>query len=159
MAPSGVEGQRRRRSRFSRPATVGRLFDLSCRFLPGAGILAPSPAMSLSSQFIRPAEAQIEREPGAARISFTVPDDFFFCRGHFPGQPIVPGAVVAGWMLEAAGLAGDSAAALHELQNLKFRSPLAPGDAVAVRAEAAASGFRVTVRSGERLCADAIFSP
>lgn len=114
--------------------------------------------MSLSSQSIRPAEALIEREPSSVRISFSIPDGFFFCQGHFPDHPIVPGAVVAAWMLEAASLVNESTRS-GRLRNLKFRSPLVPGDAVAVRAETGSSGTRVTVRSGERLCADAVFLP
>ncbi len=133
-------------------------FDLDCRFLAGGGILSTLPAMSLSSQSICPSESQIERGPAGARISFSVPDGFFFCEGHFPDQPIVPGAVVAAWMLEAAGLI-EATTTFSHLQNLKFRRPLVPGDSVAVRAEAAPTGIRVTVQSGERVCADAVFLP
>lgn len=113
--------------------------------------------MSFSNQSIRPADAQIKSETGAARVSFTVPDDFFFCRGHFPTQPIVPGAVVAAWMLEAANLAGGEEGS--NLQNLKFRRPVVPGDPVTVFAEVQPSGVHVVVRSRERLCADAVFLP
>lgn len=44
--------------------------------------------------------------------------------GHFPGQPIVPGAVLLGEL--AAGLAARSYA-LGEVRRAKFLHPLAPG--------------------------------
>lgn len=131
--------------------------DLNCRFLPPSGIL-PILAMSSSNQSIRPASARIERGPGTARIHFTVPVDCYFCQGHFPDQPVVPGAVLASWMLEAAELAAPDQK-LRRLQNLKFRRHLIPGDPVAVNAQTRDSSVCVTVQSRERACADAIVLP
>lgn len=89
-------------------------------------------------------------------MMFTVPKDFFFCRGHFENDPLVPGAVIAAWMLETAKLAGAGEAG--HLSQLKFRSALSPGDAVTVTAEINKVGRgRARVCSGERLCADVVF--
>lgn len=115
--------------------------------------------MTSSSAVTHPASVQIEREPGSARLHLTVSEDFFFCRGHFAGQPIVPGAVVASWMLQAANHVRDCETVGGAFRNMKFRSPLVPGDKVTIAAEAGLSGIQVTVRSGERLCADALFLP
>lgn len=112
--------------------------------------------MSSFNNKLRPPSAEVEYTPGCARVRFAVPENFLFCQGHFPGQPLVPGAVIAGWMMEAAELAGLDISS-GSLSNLKFHDALSPGDPVTVTAEAGETGTaRLAVRSQERLCADAV---
>lgn len=116
--------------------------------------------MSDFHQCIRPSAAESVRDAESARLRFTIPADFFFCQGHFPDQPLVPGAVISAWMLEAAALCTgnqNAGTAQARLRNLKFRHPLTPGDPVAIEAVSVKEGFRVTVHSRDRLCADADF--
>ena len=48
--------------------------------------------------------------------------------GHFPGSPIIPGALLLDHALRAIG-----AAAPVEIQVAKFLRPVRPGDSVAIR--------------------------
>jgi 3-hydroxymyristoyl/3-hydroxydecanoyl-(acyl carrier protein) dehydratase len=110
-----------------------------------------SPATSLLPQ-----SPEIEYNGGSVRVSFAIPGTYFFCDGHFPGRPLLPGAVLAAWMHEAARLAGLPETA-RLAKNIKFRAPIAPGDPVTVIATPASSGFQVTLLSRERLCSEALF--
>jgi 3-hydroxymyristoyl/3-hydroxydecanoyl-(acyl carrier protein) dehydratase len=60
------------------------------------------------------------------------------CAGHFPDDPIVPGAYVAGMLAEVSALAvgrAGSGAALAEVERCTFLLPLRPtGDAVLLAA-------------------------
>jgi 3-hydroxymyristoyl/3-hydroxydecanoyl-(acyl carrier protein) dehydratase len=65
------------------------------------------------------------------------------CAGHFPDDPIVPGAYIAGLLAEVAALAVPSGARLAEIERCTFLAPLRPSDdvmLVATRAETAADG-------------------
>ena len=64
----------------------------------------------------------------------TVNEDFF--RGHFPGNPIMPGVLIVEAMAQAAGLLVSATAAekppampyLVGVDEVKFRRPVVPGD-------------------------------
>jgi 3-hydroxyacyl-[acyl-carrier-protein] dehydratase len=48
--------------------------------------------------------------------------------GHFPGNPIIPGALVLDHVVRAIGIDGPV-----EIQVAKFLGPVRPGDRVAIR--------------------------
>ena len=52
------------------------------------------------------------------------------CAGHFPGDPIVPGAHIAGLLAEVAALVAAPGARLAEIERCTFLAPLRPGDDV-----------------------------
>lgn len=65
-----------------------------------------------------------------------------YLKGHFPGNPIVPGVLIVESMAQASGII--SAYNLDELQDVyflsrisdvKFRHPVFPGDTLTIRAE------------------------
>lgn len=113
--------------------------------------------MSLSNTRLLPLSPVVEREAGSVRMSFVVPPKILFCDGHFPGTPLIPGAVLAAWMREAACMAGLIGGG-NRVKNLKFRAPVVPGDSVTLTAISTGPTVRVTLQSQERLCADAVFS-
>ena len=79
--------------------------------------------------------------------------------GHFPGQPILPGAILLDEALQAIAAREGRPAALGTLQSAKFPSPVRPGDALRLRYAATASGaFRFEVAVGERIAASGIFA-
>ncbi len=76
-------------------------------------------------------------EKGAvAEYTFTEEKNDFF-RGHFPGNPIVPGVVLIETMAQAAGAGlvargffgeGTPAFVFAKVEQAKFRRPVRPGD-------------------------------
>jgi len=82
------------------------------------------------------------------------PDEFFF-RGHFPGNPIVPGVIVTEAMAQAGGVLfnysfgdelekeGFSNAYLIGLDRCRFRTPVTPGDRVVLEVELARRRSRI----------------
>lgn len=75
-----------------------------------------------------------------AEKKISVEEDYL--KGHFPGNPIVPGVLIVESMAQASGII--SAYNLGELQDvyflsrisdLKFRHPVFPGDTLIIKAE------------------------
>ena len=71
------------------------------------------------------------------------------CAGHFPDDPIVPGAYVAGLLAEVASLAARPEARLVEIERCTFLAPLRPGDDVMLIATSAAAKPDGTVVEAE----------
>jgi 3-hydroxymyristoyl/3-hydroxydecanoyl-(acyl carrier protein) dehydratase len=72
---------------------------------------------------------------GGWRLRLDVPEDSPCCRGHFPGQPVVPGVVLLGWALTLAHAAwpgisdrgpGRDQSSAQRVTQLKFRRPVRP---------------------------------
>lgn len=87
------------------------------------------------------------------------PVDHPAASGHFPGNPVVPGAVLLGETLRAieAGL-GASLSPCH-VRAAKFMAPVRPGDRVVIEFSSAAGSVRFTcvvdgrtVLKGEATC-------
>lgn len=112
---------------------------------------------------------EVRCEDGAAVGCYHVRGDEFFLQGHFPGNPIVPGVILCEILAQSACVLMESAMTegmvpvYTGLNNVKFRSPVKPGDTVQTRVTMKrvkhpfyfAEG---TVRVGERLCVSAEFS-
>ena len=80
--------------------------------------------------------------------------------GHFPGRPLLPGALLLAEVMEAALADPLCAAALGpapRLGSAKFVSPVSPGAPLSVAFEAGGAALRFEVRSGERLVASGHF--
>ena len=70
-----------------------------------------------------------------ANVTFSE-DDFFF-KGHFPGNPVVPGVIIVEAMAQAGGILIYKSyedkllgltPALVGIDNVKFKAPTLPGD-------------------------------
>ncbi|MDR5881636.1 AMP-binding protein [Caballeronia sp. LZ032] len=89
-----------------------------------------------------------------AALSFSVPPGHPALAGHFPGRPIVPGVVLLDHALDALGIALGQRFDACRIDSAKFLSPVAPGEALDVAYETAASGaIRFTIRAGARAVA------
>jgi 3-hydroxyacyl-[acyl-carrier-protein] dehydratase len=82
--------------------------------------------------------------------TFVVPADHPALPGHFPGTPVVPGVVVLDNVLKAGESWQQRALSVRGLKQVKFHSPLLPGEQADVALEMAGDSlsFRVT-RGGQ----------
>ena len=111
----------------------------------------------------------LEREEGRRVVALknvTVNEDFF--RGHFPGNPVMPGVLIVESMAQAAGLvvpAAPSGSAprrsyLVGIEGARFRRPVVPGDALTLEVEVLRRHrrfwrFRATASVGAERAAEA----
>jgi 3-hydroxyacyl-[acyl-carrier-protein] dehydratase len=70
---------------------------------------------------------------GVGRAWYTVPEDPFYCRGHFPGNPIVPGVILCEIMAQSTcqlypEIFKDHLVMYRGLDDVKFRGVVKPGD-------------------------------
>jgi hypothetical protein len=76
--------------------------------------------------------------------------------GHFPGQPLLPGVVLLSLALRAAQRRPELAALLGpapSVEQVKFLSPVGPGEHVQVHVAAQGRGVAFECRCGERIAA------
>lgn len=78
-------------------------------------------------------EAHIE--DGVAHGTYTVKGDEFFLRGHFPGNPVVPGVILCEMMGQSACLlVADGSEKMTPyftgMNNVKFKNKVLPGDTI-----------------------------
>jgi 3-hydroxyacyl-[acyl-carrier-protein] dehydratase len=91
-----------------------------------------------------------EHSPDSITTHFTPKDEDFFIQGHFPGMPIVPGAMMQEMSTQAAGLliaeyhspvsdydsekkTGIALGVLRSVQYAKFKSFAKPGDLMEIK--------------------------
>ncbi|MFC1719627.1 3-hydroxyacyl-ACP dehydratase FabZ family protein [Pseudomonadota bacterium] len=71
--------------------------------------------------------------------------------GHFPGRPVVPGAMLLDQLLLSIAQVSGRDPGACEFQSVKFLSPALPGDELEFRHEWAAGGLvRFEVSAGSR---------
>ena len=70
---------------------------------------------------------------GTGRGWYRIPEDAFFCQGHFPGHPIVPGVILCEIMAQTCSvlmledLPGHTPV-YRGIDEVKFKQPVRPGD-------------------------------
>lgn len=84
---------------------------------------------------MRPSSA----DPGWITVDHQFDVDHPTSAGHFPGNPIIPGAVLLDCVLRALGEHQPMAAPI-EIAHAKFLRPVRPGNLVRLRWQAAADG-------------------
>lgn len=110
-----------------------------------------------------------ENIDGNAVGHYTVRGDEFFLNGHFPKNPIVPGVILCEILAQSACVLMQDAISEGKLpvytglNNVKFRSPVRPGDRIETRCciKRAKPPFyfaQGTVTVDGRLCVSAEFS-
>lgn len=79
---------------------------------------------------------EVIKEDDVAIGHYTVRGDEFFLKGHFPGNPIVPGVILCEILAQSACVLMEDAMSEGKLpvytglNNVKFRSPVKPGDTI-----------------------------
>lgn len=79
-----------------------------------------------------------ELNPGESAMGRKVfPADEPFFRGHFPGDPLVPGVILTEALAQLAGIAAGQAGRrfrLSAIKSMKFLAPVRPDESVILRA-------------------------
>ncbi|MCR4891362.1 MAG: beta-hydroxyacyl-ACP dehydratase [Lachnospiraceae bacterium] len=111
----------------------------------------------------------VENQDGTAIGHYTVRGDEFFLQGHFPGNPIVPGVILCEILAQSAcvlmqdQMVDGKLPVYTGLNNVKFRSPVKPGDRIETQCHIKRSKHPFyfaegTVKVDDRLCVSAEFS-
>lgn len=100
---------------------------------------------------------------------YHVRGDEFFLRGHFPGKPVVPGVILCEILAQSAcvlmkdAMLDGKLPVYTGLNNVKFRSPVRPGDTIETRCRIKRAKHPFYFAEGTvcvegRLCVSAEFS-
>lgn len=78
-------------------------------------------------------------ENGVAHAKYRIKEDEFFCRGHFPGNPIVPGVIQCEIMAQSCALLVKDeivgkTTLYSGIDNVRFKHTVVPGDLCEVTA-------------------------
>lgn len=78
-----------------------------------------------------------EQVEGGVVSEYTVPEDPYYTRGHFPGNPIVPGVILCEIMAQGSVLLFkeklvDKIALYAGMDKVRFKKSVHPGDKVVV---------------------------
>jgi 3-hydroxymyristoyl/3-hydroxydecanoyl-(acyl carrier protein) dehydratase len=77
--------------------------------------------------------------------------------GHFPGQPVVPGVLLLDRILDAAQAWLGATVTVRSLPQVKFISPLLPGQDAQLELKRSGDELRFIVRRGEAVIAQGAF--
>lgn len=100
-----------------------RLFSDGDTQSPPADLTLPEPILERGEQ------------EETLRSEFSIPRNWVFFQGHFPGEPIMPGVVqLSHIVLPSIKKAWSELHALDEVPQLKYKRPIRPGARLALRA-------------------------
>ena len=112
---------------------------------------------------------EVIQEEEYAHGFYKIPEDAFFLKGHFPGAPVVPGVILceilaqSTCVLLADQMQANKMPMYTGLNNVRFKSPVKPGDVFETKCRITRSKFPFFFAEGagyvgDRLCVKAEFS-
>jgi 1-acyl-sn-glycerol-3-phosphate acyltransferase len=101
----------------------------------------PSPA----ARAFLPNGVRPEQVDTGLHARFRIPENPFYCRGHMPGNPIVPGFVQMAWARELLQCSHLHDTGLIQHKRWKFLKPLLPGELVDVVISGDSQNYRVVI--------------
>ena len=80
---------------------------------------------------------ELRIEEDIAVGSYTIKGDEFFLRGHFPGNPVVPGVILCEMMGQSSAILLEKSSGytpyFTSMNNVKFKRKVLPGDTVVLK--------------------------
>jgi 3-hydroxyacyl-[acyl-carrier-protein] dehydratase len=72
-------------------------------------------------------------DDGVCHTEYRIPEDPFYCQGHFPGNPIVPGVILCEIMAQSCfrlmlEVFAEHLVVYRGLDDVRFRGTVRPGD-------------------------------
>lgn len=123
----------------------------------------PPAAASPAAAAREPRILAVERNGTGLEAAVEIPQDLAIFTGHFPHVPIVPGAVLVGWVLDLAARNGLWPHRDLHAHAVKFRRIVQPGDrvrfVVAANATASRLDFRIESDAGLRAAGTLLAPP
>lgn len=112
---------------------------------------------------------EVEKVENEAHGKYHVTGEEFFLKGHFPGNPVVPGVILCEILAQSAcvllrdQMTEGRLPMYTGLNNVKFKSPVRPGDTFETKCRITRAKHPFYFASGEgyvgdRLCLKAEFS-
>lgn len=93
----------------------------------------------------------------ASTFTFMVPQDPFYCHGHMPRNPIVPGYIQMIWLRELLQVMRDSPELQLNHLRWKFLKPILPGDTLTMTISFSARSNKVAIRNSGELATQGLF--
>ena len=108
-------------------------------------------------------------EDGKSKGKYTVRGDEWFLKGHFPGNPVVPGVILCEILAQSACVLLDNEIAEEAtpyftgISSARFKTPVKPGDTIETQCEITKSKPPFYFATGQasvggKLCVKAEFS-
>lgn len=109
-----------------------------------------------------------EQVEGGVVSEYTVPEDPYYTRGHFPGNPIVPGVILCEIMAQGSvllfyELLATKLALYAGMDKVRFKHSVHPGDKIIVHSHIVNTrGMFISVQAeatvNDKLCASGLLS-
>lgn len=104
-----------------------------------------------------PNRAPVTESGGRHALTFTVPADAAYLNGHFPDDPLVPGAQILAWLHGFVARVDPRFASSGQVDRVKFLAPLRPNMTIVLEVEPAGDGWNACARTGDNVAVRAEF--